>query len=73
MAELARIIRSDPALVGRLIKAANGIVAMTRRPVVSVQEALMVLGLPAVRTIVFCCSKPCWPQPIGSLPCGMTG
>jgi len=51
MAELARIIRSDPALVGRLIKAANGIVALTRRPVVSVQEALMVLGLPAVRTM----------------------
>ena len=51
MAELARVIRSDPAFVGRLIKAANGIVAMTRRPVVSVQEALMVLGLPAVRTM----------------------
>jgi two-component system cell cycle response regulator len=51
MAELARVIRSDPAFVGRLIKAANGIVAMTRRPVVSVHEALMVLGLPAVRTM----------------------
>ncbi len=51
MAELAKVIRSDPAFVGRLIKAANGIVAMTRRPVVSVQEALMVLGLPAVRTM----------------------
>ena len=51
MAELTRVIRSDPAFVGRLVKAANGIVAMTRRPVVSVQEALMVLGLPAVRTM----------------------
>ncbi|THF66511.1 diguanylate cyclase [Pseudothauera nasutitermitis] len=51
MVELARVIKSDPAFVGRLIKAANGIVALTRRPVVSVQEALMVLGLPAVRSM----------------------
>lgn len=51
MAELARVIKSDPAFVGRLIKAANGLVAENRRAVVSVQEALMVLGLPAVRTM----------------------
>lgn len=51
MAELARVIKSDPAFVGRLIKAANGLVAENRRAVVSVQEALMVLGLPAVRTL----------------------
>ncbi|THF60963.1 diguanylate cyclase [Pseudothauera rhizosphaerae] len=51
MAELAHVIKGDPAFVGRLIKAANGIVALTRRPVVSVQEALMVLGLPAVRNM----------------------
>lgn len=49
--ELARIIKSDPAFVGRLIKAANGLVPLNRRAVVSVQEALMVLGLPAVRTM----------------------
>lgn len=51
MAELARVIRGDPAFVGRLIKAANGVVAENRRAVVSVQEALMVLGLPAVRAL----------------------
>ena len=44
MAELARVIKADPAFVGRLVKAANGLVAENRRAVVSVQEALMVLG-----------------------------
>ncbi|NMG43726.1 diguanylate cyclase [Aromatoleum toluvorans] len=52
IAELARVISADPAFVGRVIKAANGLVAFERRPVASVHEALMVLGLPAVRTMV---------------------
>lgn len=52
MGDLARIVSGDPAFVGRLIKAANGLVALSRRPVASVHEALMVLGLPAVRTMV---------------------
>ncbi|HRP65029.1 MAG TPA: diguanylate cyclase [Thauera sp.] len=51
MAELGRVIKGDPAFVGRLVKAANGLVAENRRAVVSVQEALMVMGLPAVRTM----------------------
>lgn len=51
MAELARVIKGDPAFVGRLIKAANGSLGEDRRAVVSVQDALMVLGLPAVRTM----------------------
>lgn len=51
MADLARVIKGDPAFVGRLIKAANGVVASERRAIVSVPEALMVLGLPAVRTM----------------------
>ncbi|ENO87506.1 sensor domain-containing diguanylate cyclase [Thauera linaloolentis] len=51
MAELARVIKGDPAFVGRLIKAANGSLGKGRRAVVSVQDALMVLGLPAVRTM----------------------
>lgn len=51
LSELGRVIKGDPAFVGRLIKAANGLVAENRRAVVSVQEALMVLGLPAVRTL----------------------
>lgn len=49
--ELARAISGDPAFVGRVIKAANGMLHGTRRPVLSVAEALMVLGVPAVRTL----------------------
>ncbi|BAL25566.1 diguanylate cyclase [Azoarcus sp. KH32C] len=52
IAELARVISGDPAFVGRIIKAANGLLASSRRPVASVQDALMILGLPAVRTMV---------------------
>jgi two-component system, cell cycle response regulator len=51
MAEMARIIRTDPAFVGRLIKAANGVIGYGRRPIASVQDALTVLGMPAVRTM----------------------
>jgi two-component system, cell cycle response regulator len=51
MPELSRIIRTDPAFVGRLIKAANGLIGYGRRPIASVQDALTVLGLPAVRTM----------------------
>lgn len=49
--ELARVIGGDPALVGRIIMAANGVLQGVRRPVMSVSEALMVLGIPAVRTL----------------------
>lgn len=50
-AELARIIKADPAFSGRMIKAANGLLGYGRRPVASVQDALLVMGLPAVRTL----------------------
>ena len=50
-AELSRIIKTDPAFVGRLIKASNTGNHAGRRPVASVQDALTVLGLPAVRTL----------------------
>ena len=50
IAELAQTVKVDPAFVGRLIKAANG--AFSRqRAIVSVQEALMVVGIPAVRAM----------------------
>lgn len=49
--DLARVVKTDPAFVGRLIKAANSRTAHGRRAVASVHEALMVLGLPAVRTL----------------------
>jgi diguanylate cyclase (GGDEF)-like protein len=52
IAELARVIGGDPALVGRVIKAANGLIAFNRRRIASVPDALMVLGLPAVRSMV---------------------
>ena len=51
LAELAHAVKSDPAFVGRLIKAANGANAYGRRPVVSIHDALTVLGLPAVRSL----------------------
>jgi len=51
LAELARVIKTDPAFVGRLVKAANSVSVTTRRPVASVQEALMVIGLPSVRNM----------------------
>lgn len=51
VAELAQVIRTDPAFVGRLIKAANGLLGYGGRPIVSVQDALTVLGMPAVRNM----------------------
>ncbi|MBK9220041.1 MAG: hypothetical protein RJA63_1277 [Pseudomonadota bacterium] len=49
--ELANVIKADPAFVGRLVKAANGIIGYGRRPVASVHDALTVLGMPAVRNM----------------------
>jgi two-component system cell cycle response regulator len=56
LAELAHAIKADPAFVGRLVKAANGVNMIGRRPTVSVQDALTVLGVPAVRSLAlgFC-------------------
>ncbi len=51
LAELARVIKTDPAFVGRLIKAANGAAYGPRRSVASVQDALVVLGLAPVRNM----------------------
>ncbi len=48
--ELAQTIKVDPAFAGRLIKAANS-AFFRNRPIVSVQEALMVVGIPAVRAM----------------------
>jgi diguanylate cyclase (GGDEF)-like protein len=51
LADLAHAVKSDPAFVGRLIKAANSVHAGARRPVASIQEALILLGIPAVRSM----------------------
>lgn len=50
--EIARAIKADPALSGRIIKAANLLVAYQTRPVVSVVDAVTILGLNTVRQLV---------------------
>lgn len=47
--ELAHVVQTDPALVGRLIKAANSSQTGAHRPVAAVQDALIVLGISTVR------------------------
>ncbi|MEW6164160.1 MAG: diguanylate cyclase [Pseudomonadota bacterium] len=49
ISELARVVQTDPALVGRLIKTANSSQAGAHRPVAAVQDALIMLGIPTVR------------------------
>ncbi|WP_303783804.1 diguanylate cyclase [Azovibrio restrictus] len=51
MAQLALAIKSDPAFVGRLIKAANTVGRQGGRPIASVEGALQVLGVSTVRTL----------------------
>src|SRR3989338_165256 len=50
--EIAHAIKADPALSSRVIKVANGRVAYQTRPVVSVVDAVAVLGLSSVRQLV---------------------
>lgn len=50
--EIAHAIKSDPALASRVIKAANVLVAYQMRPIVSVVDAIAVLGLNTVRQLV---------------------
>jgi len=49
---IARVVQTDPALSGRLIKFANSLNFNTRRPIASIPEAVMVIGLPMVRQLV---------------------
>jgi diguanylate cyclase (GGDEF)-like protein len=50
-AAIARAIKADPALSGRLVKAANTVQFGRRRPVGSVPDAIVVLGLNTVRQL----------------------
>lgn len=51
LSELAHAIKTDPVFSGRLIKAANGANRIGARPIVSIQDAVAVLGVPAVRSL----------------------
>jgi diguanylate cyclase (GGDEF)-like protein len=51
IADLANVVKTDPAFVGRLIKSANSVQSGGRRPIASIQDALIVLGIPAVRSL----------------------
>jgi diguanylate cyclase (GGDEF)-like protein len=51
-AEMVRTIKADPALAGRIIKAANTVHFGVRRPVAAIPDALVVLGLSTVRQLV---------------------
>ncbi len=49
--ELEHAIKADPAFVGRLLKTANMVGRNGGRPVASVQDALVVLGISVVRNL----------------------
>lgn len=51
IADLARVVQTDPALVGRLIKAANSSQRGVARPIAAVQDALVLLGISTVRCL----------------------
>ena len=50
--EIARAIKADPALSGRIIKVANALVAYQTRPIASIVDAVAVLGFNTVRQLV---------------------
>lgn len=50
-AAIARTIKADPALSGRLVKAANTVQFGRRRAVASIPDAIVVLGLNTVRQL----------------------
>lgn len=49
--QVARLINNDPALAGRIIKAANLLVRREGRPVASIIDAVTVLGMKSVRQL----------------------
>ncbi len=50
--EITHAVRADPALSGRIIKFANAAAHAPRRPVVSVREAIQLVGVNTVRQLV---------------------
>lgn len=51
LAVLAHALKADPVFSVRLIKVANGASGNEHRPVVSLREAVSVLGVPAIRAL----------------------
>ena len=51
-ADIVRVLKADPALAGRVLRAANSATLGLRRPIVSLGDAVMMLGLPIVRQLV---------------------
>lgn len=51
LAVLAHALKADPIFSVRLIKVANGASGIEHRPVVSLRDAVSVLGVPAVRAL----------------------
>lgn len=49
--EIAHLIQSDPALSGRIIKYANSSLLGSRRPIISIPDAVFMIGLPVVRQL----------------------
>lgn len=49
--QIARLINNDPALAGRIIKAANLLVNRDGRPIASIMDAVTVLGIKSVRQL----------------------
>ncbi|HNH93786.1 HDOD domain-containing protein, partial [Accumulibacter sp.] len=50
--ELVRLVQSDPAIAGRLLKFANAAAFGRARPIVSLQRAIVALGAFHVRDLV---------------------
>lgn len=50
--EITHVIKADPALSGRLIKFANSVRFGASRSIVSISEAVMMIGMPMVRQLV---------------------
>ncbi len=50
-AQIARAVKADPALSGRIVKAANSVQFGLRRPVAAIPDAIVVLGLSTVRQL----------------------
>lgn len=49
--QIARLINNDPALAGRVIKAANLLVRREGRPIASIMDAVSLLGIKSVRQL----------------------